>query len=247
MDSSTPSQPAPAALLPVPVTSPWCLYLLMALNGLLFVPSLKSDVWRFVLAWGGLIPFAVLDYHQFWRLVTAGFLHSNLVHIATNLYALYYLGRRTEQLWGAGRFVVGYFFALLSSSLLVIACAGRDSLTVGASGALMGLIGMLLVFSYTYRQSQGESNLFGNLLTLALINLGIGLLPGISLWGHLGGLLGGLVIGWALCPRYQAVMVANNLSTLSLKMIAWGQRETSRLGLVLGGWVVLLGLVLWLR
>lgn len=143
--------------------------------------------------------------------------------------------------------MVGYFFALLSSSVLVIACAGRDSLTIGASGALMGLLGMLLVFSYTYRQSQGKSNPFGNLLTVALINLGIGLLPGVSLWGHLGGLLGGGVIGWALCPRYQAVIAANNLSALSLKMIPWGRRETSRLGLVLGGWLVLLGLVLWLR
>lgn len=224
-------------------------YALIGLNVLAFLPYLGTlfnleTVWYLTLALGGLLPFTVLDYQQLWRLITTAFLHSDPAHIALNMYALYILGRNAERLFGLARFTVGYMLALLSGSILVLALAERNSITIGASGAIMGLAGMLLVYSYRYREFPAVRVMFGSMLRMALLNLGLGLLPGISLWGHLGGFLGGLAAGWALCPSY---LGTDDGWMIRLTPESWSNRESGRLAAVSLGLVALLVLILQVR
>ncbi|EFO79341.1 Rhomboid family protein [Oscillochloris trichoides DG-6] len=140
----------------------------------------------------------------YWRLLSATFLHGSLIHILFNGYALYALGPETERIYGTRRFLALYFLAGLGGSLASYLLS--PSVSVGASGAIFGLIGGLGIFYYLNRAVLGN---FGkaqvqNMATVALINLFIGFsAPSIiDNWGHLGGLVGGIVAGWALAPRF---------------------------------------------
>ena len=93
---------------------------------------------------GGLIPAEVAS-GEYWRLLTAGFLHGNLIHIATNMISLYMLGMPLERILGRGRFLVIYLLSLLGSSVSVLLFSGPFVPTIGASGAIYGLMGALLV------------------------------------------------------------------------------------------------------
>jgi len=244
-----PPQPMPPQTLRLPLAPVRALYPLIAINILAFIPYLgtlfnQDAVWRFILTMGGLIPVAVLDYHQLWRLVTAGFLHLDILHIGFNMYALNILGKNAEALFGTRRFLSGYLLSLLSSSILVTAFAGRETLTIGASGAIMGIVGLLLAYSYRYRDAPAVHAMFSSLVQMTLLNLGIGLLPGISLWGHLGGLLGGIAAGWALCPRY-VLSAGSEWTPAQVAIEPWGARETARLGIVITALLAILAVVVW--
>ncbi|MDX9954081.1 MAG: rhomboid family intramembrane serine protease [Anaerolineae bacterium] len=248
-EDSTPV--APPQVLQLPLARIRAIYPLIVVNVLAFIPYLSmhlnlEGIWYLTLGLGGLIPSAVLDYYQLWRLITAGFLHADYLHIALNMYALHNIGRDAERLFGTGRFLLSYLLSLLSGSILVTALAGRETGTIGASGAIMGIVGMLLIYSKNYREVPAVNEMFGSMLRMALLNLGIGLLPGISLWGHLGGLLGGLAAGWAFCPRYQ-IIAGTEWSPARITLEPWGTREMQRLGLVTAGLVAALALTLWVR
>ncbi len=141
---------------------------------------------------GGLIPAEVAS-GEYWRLVTAGFLHGNLIHIAANMISLYVLGLPLERILGRTRFLVIYLVSLLGASASVMLFSAPVSLTIGASGAVYGLMGALLVtfkrLGYDLRQ----------LVVLVVINIYITFqFAGISWQGHLGGLLVGAVLGAAM-------------------------------------------------
>ena len=248
-EDSTPV--TPPQVLPLPLAPIRAIYPLIVVNVLAFIPYLSTllnleDIWYLTLGLGGLIPLAVLDYYQLWRLITAGFLHFSFLHIAFNMYALYNIGRSAERLFGTGRFLLGYLLSLLSGSVLVTALAGRETISAGASGAIMGTVGMLLIYSKNHREVPAVNAMFGSMLRVALLNLGIGLLPGISLWGHLGGLLGGVAAGWALCPSYQ-MLAGTEWSPARVTVEPWGRRETQRLVLITAGLIAALALTLWVR
>ncbi len=179
-------------------------YVLIAINALLFLPTLRFG--NLVYAFGGLIPGFVVQRWQLWRLVTAGFLHADIMHIGFNMYALYIFGRQVEQLFGPRRFALIYGGALLGGSVVIVLFDALTKWTVGASGAILGLLGALMAYFWRYQGTMvGARSRFANLLTTALINVGIGLLPHISLWGHLGGTVAGLAVGLVLVPRYETV------------------------------------------
>ncbi len=141
----------------------------------------------------------------YWRLLTATFLHASLIHIFFNGYALYALGPETERIYETRRFLALYFLAGLSGSLASYLMS--SAVSVGASGAIFGLIGGLGVFYYLNRATLGD---FGkaqvqNMISIAMINLFIGFASQgtIDNWGHLGGLVGGVLAGLALAPRIQ--------------------------------------------
>ncbi|MGC9347155.1 MAG: rhomboid family intramembrane serine protease [Anaerolineae bacterium] len=176
-------------------------YGLIAINVMFFLVNLLSgeDVTRY----GALAPVLVVTYRQWWRLVTAGFLHADVIHIAVNLYALYGLGSLMERFFGLKRFLVVYGFSLVGASVLVTLLSDFLRPTVGASGAIMGVLGALVVFYWQYRDLLlGGRGYLRQLGRMALVNIGIGLLPGISLWGHLGGFVLGAAAGAILLPRY---------------------------------------------
>lgn len=197
----TPLPPEPRRLA-LPVATPWATYVLIGLNVAAFIPTLLSS--EVVYGYGALIPAAVAVYGQWWRLLTAAFLHGGLMHIVFNLYALRGLGTLLEHFFDPWRFLAVYFGALWTSSVLVTLFAAPDSVTVGASGAIMGVLGALVIFYWRYRTMLvGGQRYLNEMLKMAALNVLIGFTPGISFWGHFGGLLGGLLLGWALCPRYE--------------------------------------------
>jgi len=130
---------------------------------------------------------------EYWRLITGGFLHGGLMHLGFNMFVLWILGSMLEPVLGRVRFVALYFTALLAGSAGALLIQPMTP-TVGASGAVFGLMGAAVM----YQRSQGINPMRSGLGTLIIINLFISLLPGISLGGHLGGLVGGVIAGLAV-------------------------------------------------
>jgi rhomboid protease GluP len=137
---------------------------------------------------------------EFWRLLTPMFLHGSLLHIAFNMYALYRLGPGLERFYGHFRFLVLYGIAGFAGNVFSFAMTPAASL--GSSTAIFGLLGAEAVFLYHNRKIFGgrTQQALQQVILLAVINLLIGLSPGIDNWGHLGGLLGGASFAWLAGP-----------------------------------------------
>lgn len=145
---------------------------------------------------------------EWWRLFTAMFVHIGLPHILFNGIALYSLGREAEMLFGSTRYLFIYLLSGLMGSLFSFGLKGINEFSAGASGAVFGAAGMLLAF-YLFHQSRlGE---FGkarrqSMMQMLLLNAVIGLsVSSINNWAHLGGFLGGLVLGYLFVPRYRPI------------------------------------------
>jgi membrane associated rhomboid family serine protease len=141
---------------------------------------------------------------EYWRLLTSGFLHFGLIHLAFNMFALFQLGRGLEGGLGRARFVGVYLASLLAGSagvmvLQKISGPSGYNPTAGASGAIFGLLGCLALGM----RARGVSIMRSGLGATLLINLVITFsIPGISIGGHLGGLIGGAICGaLMLSPR----------------------------------------------
>jgi rhomboid protease GluP len=141
---------------------------------------------------------------EYWRLLTSMFLHIGLMHLAFNAYALIILGTELERLYGPGRFLAIYLLAGLFGSLASYAFS--YSLAAGASGAIFGLIGALAAFFLVHRERLGAygRTRLANIAFLIAVNLFFGFTQtGIDNLAHIGGLLSGFALGWALVPKYQ--------------------------------------------
>jgi membrane associated rhomboid family serine protease len=129
-----------------------------------------------------------VHHGDWWRLITSAFLHGGILHIAFNMLALWWLGAPVELALGRARYLGLYFVSGLAGAAGAL-IANPNSITVGASGAIFGLLGAGLILEW-----QATGSLAGNYLTLIVINLAISFaVPGISVGGHLGGLVGGIV------------------------------------------------------
>jgi membrane associated rhomboid family serine protease len=150
--------------------------------------------------------------HQYYRLLTAGFLHDGILHIAFNMWFLYILGPMLENAIGRLNFTVVYFVSLLAGSFGALLFT-PDAYTVGASGALFGVLGALIVVAYYRRISIWQSGL-GLIL---VINIVFSLtMADISIGGHLGGLVGGAICGWLIVQLGER----RNLQSLALAACA---------------------------
>jgi rhomboid protease GluP len=146
---------------------------------------------------------------QLWRLITPVFLHDShlpygLLHIGFNMYALYVLGRGIESRFGHKRFLLLYFLSGYAGNVMSFLLTPNPSL--GASTALFGLFSAEAVFVLQNRalyRDKGRSALM-NIVSLVAINLFLGLsIPSVDMWGHVGGLLGGLLFAWFGGPRWK--------------------------------------------
>ena len=127
---------------------------------------------------------------EYYRLITAAFLHGGVLHLFCNMYSLYVVGTQIETLLGKWKFLVIYLISAITASLLSGVLG--TSLSVGASGAIFGLLGALVYFGYHYRLYLGNSLLY-NIIPVILINLSIGFyISGIDNYAHIGGLIGGI-------------------------------------------------------
>ncbi|HZS30555.1 MAG TPA: rhomboid family intramembrane serine protease [Gaiellaceae bacterium] len=130
------------------------------------------------------------DVHNggWWRLITAAFLHASILHIAFNMLALWWIGKPVEQYLGPARYVGLYLVAGLAGS--AGALVQTPFVTVGASGAIFGILGAMLILEW-----QITGSLAGNAMTMIVINLVLSFsIPGISWGGHIGGLIGGILV-----------------------------------------------------
>lgn len=133
---------------------------------------------------------------QYYRLFTSTFLHVNIIHLLCNMYSLYIIGRGLENFLGKFKYTIVYLVSLIASSLMSIVFS--NSYSVGASGAIFGLLGALLYFGYNYRLYLG-SVMKSQIIPVIIMNLLLGFtLSGIDNAAHIGGLIGGFLCLMAL-------------------------------------------------
>jgi len=177
---------------------------------------------------------------QFWRLFTPMFLHGSLLHVAFNMYALYRFGPGLERFYGTARFLALYVISGFAGNVFSFAMSPAASL--GSSTAIFGLLGAEGVFLYQNRKIFGRQtqSALQQVIMLAVINLAIGMSPGIDNWGHLGGLLGGVSFAWLAGPvlRVEGVYPTYTLVDTHSARAAW------LAALVVGGSFAVLALVL---
>ena len=133
----------------------------------------------------------IVHGHEYWRLLTAGFLHLGLLHLAFNMLFLYFMGPMLEPAIGRLNFVLVYFVSLLAGSFGALLFQPQ-AVTVGASGACFGVLGALIVVARERGIPIWQSGLGVTLAINLVFSLSV---RGISIGGHLGGLLGGLIAG----------------------------------------------------
>ncbi|MDI9607730.1 MAG: rhomboid family intramembrane serine protease [Atribacterota bacterium] len=173
---------------------------LIASNIIFFLATIFSGGFTLsnLLRWGA--KFGPLIANGEWqRLLICIFLHGNLWHLFFNLYALYYLGRMAEEIYGYRKFFGIYIVSGLSGSILSY-LLNYSQIGVGASGAIFGLAGAIFASGLKYRHTSLHQ-VGMNLLPFILINLLIGAFsPAIDNAAHLGGVLSGMLLGWIVSP-----------------------------------------------
>jgi rhomboid protease GluP len=139
---------------------------------------------------------------ELWRLITPVLLHGSIMHIGFNMYALYSVGPGLERRYGATSFIILYLISGLWGNTTSFLFSPNYS--IGASTAIFGLIAAQGVYIYKNRLLLGQAAqpMLMNVVVVVVINLLLGLSPGIDNWGHLGGLLGGLFYAWFAGPTY---------------------------------------------
>ena len=137
-----------------------------------------------------------LRHYEFYRLLIYMFLHSGIAHLVVNMYSLGIIGTQIETYFGKIKMIAIYIYSGIVAGLL--SAVINDGVSIGASGAIFGLLGALLYFGYHYRVYLGEA-LKRNIIPIIVLNIAIGfMLPGIDNAAHIGGLVGGYLIAMTL-------------------------------------------------
>ena len=145
----------------------------------------------------------VVNNLEIYRLITGAFLHADIFHLMFNMYALYIIGSQIESVMGKVKYTCIYFYSALGASLLSIVLT--KGVSVGASGAIFGLMGAMVCFGYYYRVYLGQM-VKTQIIPIILVNLVFGFMPGSNIdnFAHIGGLLGGFFITMALGIKYKS-------------------------------------------
>lgn len=147
---------------------------------------------------GGFNPLIVIMTNQYYRLITANFIHFGIMHIFCNAYSLYNLGMLMERVLGFKKYLTVVLVSMLSTTLFPFILyflngTGANSIMGGISGVIFGLIGSLMALAYLYRDVY--MYLFKQIVSSLILMLFISfMLPSISLTGHIGGMLGGFLV-----------------------------------------------------
>ena len=153
------------------------------------------DINAYVLLYMGGNYGALVSHGQVWRLLTCAFLHGGIIHIFCNMYALYALGPQVEILFGRVKYIIIYLLSAIGGSLLSYKFS-PSSLSIGASGAIFGLFGAMVVFVLKYKD-RIPKKVLNNLFGVIILNLLIGFnLQGIDNFAHIGGLLVGALVAF---------------------------------------------------
>jgi rhomboid protease GluP len=169
----------------------------------------------------------ILAGGQYHRLLTVMFLHANLMHLALNGYALWVFGAEVERFYGHLRFAVVFFLGGLTASVASLALTPGQA--VGASGAVFAIFAAEMVLLYRNRALFGEvaSQRLRSLAMLLVLNAAIGFAGSsfIDNWAHIGGFLGGAVVGWLVVPTFRVAPPPDGLGPAVLvedgPAVAW--------------------------
>ena len=197
-------------------------YTLIALNIVLFLVQQASATFEIRFALLAKTPYASpyagVAHGEYYRLLTSMFLHSGVLHILFNMWALYVVGMPLEAMFGRVRYTVLYFLSGLTGSALAYLLSDPQTATLGASGAIFGLFGALFVVA---RRLNFDIRPIGFVIVLNLVLTFT--VPSISWQGHVGGLAAGtaLAAAWVYAPRKQRtlVQVASSLAVATLIVI----------------------------
>lgn len=170
------------------VSAPRVTYFLIGLNVVLFAIQYAQGINKVAVDYG-MYPVAIAQGGEWWRLVTSAFLHGSLIHIAFNMYVLFFLGPTLERILGHTRFIVLYLLSALGGSVASYWFSDLQTVSVGASGAIFGLMGALIVAGRRLRYDIKQ------VLFLLVINVAIGFFsPGVDWRAHFGGLVVGAAV-----------------------------------------------------
>ena len=182
------------------IKKPIITYILLVINALIFILMYLTNSDAIIYKYG-LIREFVQD-GEYYRLFTSMFIHHDFLHLIFNSYALYVIGPQIESFYGKTKYLIIYLLSGLFGSLLSMIFL--EGISVGASGAIFGLLGSLLYFGYHYRVYLGGV-MKSQIIPLILINLIIGFLtPEIDNAAHIGGLIGGILISMACGVKYKS-------------------------------------------
>lgn len=159
---------------------------------------------------GGLVSYDQMNNNPFelYRLITSMFLHAGIIHLAFNMYALYVLGPQLESFFGKFKYILIYFISGIIGGLVSMIFQG-SAVSVGASGAIFGLIGAFIFFGYHYRVYFG-SVIKSQIIPLLVANLLLGyMVSGINMAAHVGGLIGGVLSAKAVGIKYKTTTSDN--------------------------------------
>lgn len=225
-DSATPAPTPPRMVsLALPTARPVVVWVILAVNVLVFLAmtlSGGSENTEVLVRFGAKVNGRIAA-GEYWRFLTPIFIHIGLMHLAFNSYALYALGTEVERLFGRAPFAAMYLLSGLSG--VAASFAFNDHLSAGASGAIFGLVGALGYFFARYRNLLGRAGRrqLVNIVVVAVYNLAFGFLyPGVDNHGHLGGLVAGVALGWALCPDYR---IQRDLDGLPVRVVDTRTRQ----------------------
>lgn len=181
--------------------TPYVSYALIAINVLIYVVSILfgkyDDIINTFCLYGPLVRLG-----EYYRLITSMFLHGDILHLFFNCYAIYVIGPQLESFMGKAKFLFIYIFSGILGGFLSIAMSNYAS--IGASGAIFGLLGGMLYFGYHYRLYLG-SVLKSQIIPLIVLNLVLGFInTGIDNFAHIGGLIGGVLATSVVGVKYKS-------------------------------------------
>lgn len=150
---------------------------------------------------GGLVPAFITEKNEYHRLLFPMFLHGGFFHYFMNSYFLFYIGSFVEKIYGSYKYSIIYLLSGIGSSVLVWQLGDPYTVTIGASGALYGVMGTLLLLTFT-RPKWFPLHVIKRIRTLTIINIVFTfLVANISVYGHLGGLITGIILALILTPK----------------------------------------------
>lgn len=159
-----------------------------------------------LIEWGALYPPFISVNNEWYRLITAMFLHGSLLHLFFNMYVLFYLGALLERMLGnKWLYVIFYLGSGLLASIAVYAFGNPNVVTVGASGAIFGIIGALFITTYL-KPYYFNPYFVRSIRSLTFINIALTfIIPQVSFYGHIGGLLSGFLLYFLIVkPKLQS-------------------------------------------
>lgn len=172
---------------------PLVMYFFLGLQTLVFIRMLFPNNYT---ALGGMYGPAIAMGDQYWRFFTPIIIHANLAHFAMNSVVLYFMGEQVENLYGHWRFFVIYLFSGMLGNLASFAFNTPGTLAIGASSSIFGLFGAFLILGKHFPENYVIQNLVKRFTLFVGFNLVFNLFDqGIDIWGHIGGLVGGLLLG----------------------------------------------------